>query len=96
MVTFHSLEDRMVKSFFAERSGKQEGGSRFMPEVKSTGPQPTFENVRRVTAPDTAEIEANVRARSSRLRSAIRTSEPAWDKEFPLSVKLPDLDEVVS
>ena len=96
VVTFHSLEDRMVKSFFAERSGKQEGGSRFMPEVKSTGPQPTFENVRRVTAPDTAEIETNVRARSSRLRSAIRTSEPAWDKEFPLSVKLPDLDEVVS
>ncbi len=94
VVTFHSLEDRMVKAFMAERSGKTEGGSRFMPEVKTSGPQPTFEAVRRVTAPDTAEIESNVRARSSRLRSAVRTDAPVWDAETDLSVDLPSLSEV--
>ena len=94
VVTFHSLEDRMVKAFMAERSGKTEGGSRFMPEVKSEGSAPTFENVRRVTAPDTAEIESNVRARSSRLRSAVRTEAPAWDSETDMSVDLPSLNEV--
>ena len=93
VVTFHSLEDRMVKSFFADRSGKTEGGSRFMPQVEQTGPAPTFDTVRRVTAPDTDEIAANVRARSSRLRSGIRTESPAWETELDLPVNLPDLTE---
>ena len=96
IVTFHSLEDRMVKSFLAERSGKTEGQSRFMPEAANAGPAPSFENVRKISAPDTAEIEANVRARSSRLRSAIRTSAPAWDKPVELPTRLPTLDEVVA
>ena len=78
IVTFHSLEDRMVKNFLAERSGKSSGGSRFMPEASKDEPSPTFANTRRVTAPDTAEIVANARARSSRLRSAIRTEASAW------------------
>ncbi|MAK60477.1 MAG: 16S rRNA (cytosine(1402)-N(4))-methyltransferase [Ponticaulis sp.] len=93
IVTFHSLEDRMVKTFFADRSGKTEGGSRFMPQVEQTGPAPSFETLRRVTAPDTAEIATNVRARSSRLRSGIRTDSPAWDVEIELPVNLPDLTE---
>ena len=96
VVTFHSLEDRMVKSFLAERSGKQEGGSRFMPQVPDAGPAPSFENLRRVTAPDTAEIAENVRARSSRLRSAVRTAAPAWEAEVESPNSLPELSEVVS
>ena len=95
VVTFHSIEDRMVKSFLADRSGKQEGGSRFMPEQVASGPAPSFENVRRVTAPDVAEVAANARARSSRLLSAVRTSAPAWTDEFEIPVNLPSLSEVL-
>ena len=95
VVTFHSLEDRMVKTFLADRSGKNKGGSRFMPEMDQSGPAPSFEAVQRVTAPESAEIAANARARSSRLRSAIRTDAPAWDEEIELPTRLPDLTEIV-
>lgn len=95
IVTFHSLEDRMVKNFLAERSGKQSGGSRFMPETMKAGPAATFEKVRKVSAPEKAEIEANARARSSKLRSAIRTGEAAWGAPVELPINLPELDEVL-
>ena len=95
VVTFHSLEDRMVKAFLSERSGKQEGGSRFMPVAESGAPAPSFESVRKISAPDTDEVAANARARSSRLRSAIRTDAPAWDVEVEAPVRLPDLQEIV-
>lgn len=95
VVTFHSLEDRMVKTFLAERSGKKEGGSRFVPVVDQSGPQPTFEQVRKVSAPESAEIAANARARSSRLRSAIRIDAPSWAEEIDLPTQLPDLTEIV-
>jgi 16S rRNA (cytosine1402-N4)-methyltransferase len=76
-VSFHSLEDRIVKRFLAERSGNLPQGSRFQPEMPS-GPPPTFACPNRHgVAPDSAEIEDNPRARSARLRWAIRTSAPA-------------------
>ena len=79
VVTFHSLEDRIVKHFFRERSGSTPAGSRHRP-VASQGPAPTFEKVARPVGPSEAETARNPRARSARLRSAVRTSAPAWQK----------------
>lgn len=95
VVTFHSLEDRMVKTYMADRSGKKEGGSRFVPVVDQSGPSPSFEQVRKVSAPESEEIAANARARSSRLRSAVRTEAPAWEEEIDMPTRLPDLEEIV-
>ena len=77
VVTFHSLEDRIVKRFFRQRSGSTPAGSRHRP-VAAQGPAPTFEKVAKPIGPSEAEIARNPRSRSARLRSAIRTSDPAW------------------
>ena len=76
MVTFHSLEDRIVKRFFRGRSGSMPAGSRHRPEVVDPAP-PTFEGVAKPVSPSDDELAANPRARSARLRSAVRTSAPA-------------------
>jgi 16S rRNA (cytosine1402-N4)-methyltransferase len=75
VVTFHSLEDRIVKTFFNERS-KEASGSRHSPV--NSGPAPTFELINRkpLIASD-EETNINPRARSAKLRAAIRTSAPA-------------------
>ena len=77
VVTFHSLEDRIVKRFFRERSGATPAGSRHRP-VAVQGPAPTFEAVAKPAGPSEAEVARNPRARSARLRSAVRTAAPAW------------------
>ncbi|MFC4347951.1 16S rRNA (cytosine(1402)-N(4))-methyltransferase RsmH [Kordiimonas lipolytica] len=78
VVSFHSLEDRMVKNFMAERSGRMSGGSRHRPGPVAQGAAPTFEQKNKGAAkPGDAELEVNPRARSSRLRQAIRTEAPA-------------------
>lgn len=79
VVTFHSLEDRIVKRFFRERSGGTPGGSRHLPEVKAAN-APTFERIAKPVSPSDAELTANPRARSARLRSGVRTAAPAWHK----------------
>jgi 16S rRNA (cytosine1402-N4)-methyltransferase len=73
VVTFHSLEDRIVKHFFATRSGKTGGQSRHVP-IQEKGPDPTFHLVGKqpLTATD-AESHRNPRARSAKLRVAQRT-----------------------
>ena len=77
VVTFHSLEDRIVKRFFRERSGGMPAGSRHRPE--QTDPrEPTFERVAKPVSPTERELADNPRARSARLRSAIRTSASSW------------------
>jgi len=76
VVTFHSLEDRIVKRFFRERSGGTPAGSRHRPLVSDPN-EPTFERVAKPVSPSERELAANPRARSARLRSAIRTSAPA-------------------
>jgi 16S rRNA (cytosine1402-N4)-methyltransferase len=75
VVSFHSLEDRIVKNFLVERS-KAGGGSRHLPEVAQAAPSFTILTKRPVT-PDEAEISANPRARSAKLRAAERTNAPA-------------------
>jgi 16S rRNA (cytosine1402-N4)-methyltransferase len=77
VVTFHSLEDRIVKRFFRERSGGTPAGSRHRP-VQTDPRLPTFERVAKPVSPTERELAANPRARSARLRSATRTSAPAW------------------
>ena len=78
VVTFHSLEDRIVKAFLTERSGNSPGGSRHAPVVVETR-QPTF-TLKFKGAREAGEVElaANPRARSARLRAAVRTGAPAW------------------
>lgn len=75
VVTFHSLEDRIVKRFFRERSGGTPAGSRHRPALVDPN-EPTFERVAKPVAPSERELATNPRARSARLRSAVRTSAP--------------------
>jgi len=78
VVTFHSLEDRMVKRFLKERSGDVPSGSRHLPVQTGGRPDSTFEAVARPVRAGQSEIEANPRARSATLRVARRTSASAW------------------
>ena len=79
VVTFHSLEDRIVKRFLKTRSGATPAGSRHLPAANEAGPAPTFEAVAKPVRPGPAELAANPRARSATLRAARRTAAPAWD-----------------
>jgi 16S rRNA (cytosine1402-N4)-methyltransferase len=94
VVAFHSLEDRIVKTFLAERS-RTPAGSRHRPDV--VAPPPTFHVLtRRPETPDEAETAANPRARSAKLRAAERTDAPP--RATPpdnLLLRLPSLDEVM-
>jgi len=75
VVSFHSLEDRIVKDFFNAR-GKTGGGSRHLPEMAQAAPSFHILTKRPVT-PTEAEVSANPRARSAKLRAAERTAAPA-------------------
>ena len=76
VVTFHSLEDRIVKVFFAGRSGRGRSASRRLPGEPAE-PQPTFEAPRgQPIEPSEAEISANPRSRPAKLRFALRTAAP--------------------
>jgi 16S rRNA (cytosine1402-N4)-methyltransferase len=76
IVCFHSLEDRIVKNFLADRSGKSASVSRYMPTKDVDAPSFTLISRKAITAqPD--ELAANPRARSAKLRIAERTKAPA-------------------
>lgn len=77
IVTFHSLEDRMVKHFLRSRSGSEPSGSRHLP-MKVAKAKPTFETPAKAVRPSEEEIARNPRARSATLRVAVRTDAPAW------------------
>ena len=80
VVSFHSLEDRPVKRFFRERSGQRQP-NRHEPHAATNSPDPTFRLLtRRVRKPDGAEVAANPRARSARLRAAERTGAAPWQE----------------
>lgn len=78
VVTFHSVEDRMVKRFFTARSGKGGNANRFAPEVEKDPAQFTIKS-RKAIGPDEDELNTNPRARSAKLRVAIRTDAPSGD-----------------
>jgi 16S rRNA (cytosine1402-N4)-methyltransferase len=76
VVTFHSLEDRIVKRYLALRSGSAPRGSRHAPEAAEQAPRFALVTRKAVT-PDAAELAANPRARSAKLRIARRLDAPA-------------------
>ena len=75
VITFHSLEDRVVKRFFQARSGKASGGNRYQPEM--TAEAPRFEARNKGLTADAEEVARNPRARSATLRVGRRTDAPA-------------------
>ncbi len=82
VVSFHSLEDREVKQFLRVRSGVRPGPSRHHPRPSERPTPPTFELLfRRVRRPADDEISVNPRARSARMRAAVRTLAPAGRPE---------------
>jgi 16S rRNA (cytosine1402-N4)-methyltransferase len=93
-VSFHSLEDRIVKTFLSRR-GETRGGSRHAPELKR--PAPTFRVLTKrpvIAEPD--EVARNPRARSAKLRAAEREREPARTGEASdLMPLLPALADVL-
>ncbi|MCF6322137.1 MAG: 16S rRNA (cytosine(1402)-N(4))-methyltransferase RsmH [Rhizobiaceae bacterium] len=82
VVTFHSLEDRIVKQFFSDRRGDV-SGSRHLPQTLNDAPCFIQENRNAIRAGKT-EIENNPRARSAKLRWAIRTEHAARKEDFNL------------
>jgi 16S rRNA (cytosine1402-N4)-methyltransferase len=78
VVSFHSIEDRIVKRFLRERSGANPAGSRHLPDVRAGGPRPSFEAVAKPVRAGEAEIARNPRSRSATLRVARRTEASAW------------------
>lgn len=79
VVSFHSLEDAIVKKFLNERAGRGGGVSRYLPDsgVKAADPTFTLPSSKPVAASG-SEAAANPRARSAKMRAAIRTAAPAW------------------
>ncbi len=75
VVTFHSLEDRIVKQFLRRRSGGEAAGSRHMP-ARADLAAPTFERPAKAVRACPDELARNPRARSATLRSAVRTASP--------------------
>ncbi|MGE0281788.1 MAG: 16S rRNA (cytosine(1402)-N(4))-methyltransferase RsmH [Rhizobiaceae bacterium] len=92
VVSFHSLEDRIVKRFIADRS-EQPAGSRHLPQTQLK--EPTFQKMGGAATAGEAETDANPRARSARLRAARRTQAPPRIVDFALFglPKLPDVTE---
>lgn len=84
VVSFHSLEDRIVKQFITARSGRLPQGSRHLPPQSVKFSEPSFRilNPRPLT-PQKGELDANPRARSARLRAAVRTSAPPHADDDP-------------
>ena len=78
VVTFHSLEDRIVKRYLTQASGKAASGSRHLPPTADAAIAPRYRIVnQRPLTPSVEEVATNSRARSARLRAAERTEAPA-------------------
>jgi 16S rRNA (cytosine1402-N4)-methyltransferase len=80
VVSFHSLEDRIVKRFLNARGKPTPAGSRHLPQAKASHPQ-SFEAVSRGIRAGEAETRRNPRSRSATLRAARRTAATAWPIE---------------
>jgi 16S rRNA (cytosine1402-N4)-methyltransferase len=83
VVSFHSLEDRMVKQFLATRADALGRGSRYAPDLPPERAPSFVLERKRATAPGDEEVAANPRSRSASLRWAVRTDTPAWDDLEP-------------
>ena len=76
VVSFHSIEDRMIKRFLQDRGGLKGRANRYAPEIETEPPQFVLKP-RKAIAPDADELAQNPRSRSARLRVAQRTDAPA-------------------
>lgn len=82
VISFHSLEDRAAKRFLARCSGAEPRPSRHLPEESGSRAAPSFRLLfPGVRKPRADEVTANPRARSARMRAAVRTPAPAWPAE---------------
>jgi 16S rRNA (cytosine1402-N4)-methyltransferase len=92
VVTFHSLEDRIVKQFFAGRSGRGRASSRLLPGEIPPAATTFVVPAQQPILPGTTEVAANPRARSAKLRFGIRTNAPAQNEDMALAklASLPD------
>ena len=79
VVSFHSLEDRIVKQFLRDASGAGTGTSRHLPQTASAA-APVFTQLSKAIRPSAAELLRNPRARSATLRAATRTDAPVRDE----------------
>lgn len=86
IVSFHSLEDRIVKQFFMERTGGLPNASRHRPSADELQPAPSFKLLwNGARKPGATETARNHRARSARLRAAIRTGAAPFNKKIMLA-----------
>lgn len=94
VVSFHSLEDRIVKQFLRVRADTPSAGSRHLPAVEIKGPVPSFElRARSAVKPSKSELEENPRSRSAKLRAAVRTSGPCFTEDNGVLVGLPRVQD---
>lgn len=94
VVTFHSLEDRLVKQWLRERTGGVPAGSRHLP-LMAKAKAPSFAQItNKALQPSEKEVETNPRARSARLRAALRTEAPAFASPADDGMDLPPISEL--
>lgn len=91
VVTFHSIEDRMVKRFLTARAGQSGRANRYAPETEQAAPQFAVKS-RKAIGPDDQELAENPRSRSAKLRVAVRTDAPAGSIEAR-AIGMPQLKE---
>lgn len=92
VVTFHSVEDRMVKRFLTARAGKGGNANRYAPQIEVEPTQFAVRS-RKAIGPDAQELEDNPRARSAKLRVAVRTDAPAGEVDAK-SIGMPTVGKV--
>ncbi len=91
VVSFHSVEDRMVKRFLQSRAGQAGRANRYAPDIAQEAPQFNL-TPRKAIGPDDAELAVNPRSRSARLRVATRTDAPAGEIDAA-AIATPQLKE---
>lgn len=95
VVTFHSLEDRIVKLFFRRRAGEVSGGSRYIPQAVQSAQPASFALPKRgAVKPSKDEVEENPRSRSAKLRSGVRTEAAPMSSNDELLPKVPRVHDI--
>ena len=95
VVSFHSLEARIVKKFFRSRSGEVAGGSRYQPVVENDTRPASFRLKKRGSIkPKRDEEKSNPRSRSAHLRYGVRTDAHAWPFTCESMPGVPSLEEL--
>jgi 16S rRNA (cytosine1402-N4)-methyltransferase len=78
VVSFHSLEEGIVKTFLYERAGKTPSPSKYLPAGPVSAEPSFLLSPKKPLDPSEAEIRQNPRSRSARLRAGLRTAAPVW------------------